>query len=91
MSEEDSNREKVRSVSGHYVKGESRSSYTGSRRSLRSSFASLDKISDKLNHRIVDKMVKMIEDKKKEIIIIVIKGIKIGDRIGIEWVRFLKK
>lgn len=90
MSEKDSNREKVRSVSGHYVKGGSRSSYTGSRRSLRSSFASLDKISDKLNHRIVDKMVKMIEDKKRRNNI-VIKGIKIGDRIGIEWVRFLKK
>lgn len=66
VCEEDSNREKVRSVSGHYVKGGSRSSYTGSRRSLRSLFASLDKISDKLNHRIVDKMVKMIEDKKKK-------------------------
>lgn len=76
----------ARSVSSHNDR-KSKCSYTG--RNLRSSLASLDRISDKLNDRMVDKMVKMIEDKEREERRenIVIRGIKTGETIGVEWVR----
>lgn len=49
-----------------------------------------DRISDKLNDRMIDKMVKIIEDKEREERRknTVIRGIKTGETIGVEWVGF---